>query len=163
MTSRRLPVPALLLVLLLGLLLVPTLASCGQPGGNGGNTTPTAAPTDDASPTDAAPTQANPTVESGDDLEWPSDAMGNLPVLDATRTDIVIAGGLSSVLFTDLDAEVGSQYIEALKELGYGDGMEYKDDVVLSFTGTDADGASVVFAYDFSTREGTLTYSGSGG
>ncbi|MBU7006511.1 hypothetical protein [Phosphitispora fastidiosa] len=97
--------------------------------------------------------------EAGQDMDWPQDAMGDLPEPKAAVTGVIKAGAEScTVTFTEMVSDDAKEYIAALTELGYKDGMNIADQESLMLAGTKDDGSSVSFIYNITAKEGTVTY-----
>lgn len=104
------------------------------------------------------------TYETGQDLKWPKESMGDIPEPKAEISAILNAdadkGG--TVAFTDMSIEDAKKYVEKLKELGYKDGMSFADKDMFSHSGKNSSGASVMFTYSISPKEGSIMYSAGG-
>lgn len=99
-------------------------------------------------------------IQSGDDLKWPKDAMGDLPEPKAKVTFIMAADGGKggSVNISDFDEDDAKKYIEKLKEMGFKEVLNLHDSESIVFGGTKEDGAQVNFGYSPDSKEGTITY-----
>jgi len=98
--------------------------------------------------------------EAGKDLKWPKDAMGDLPEPKAKISAVLNAdkskGG--TVGYSDMTIEDAKAYVEKLKELGYKDGISISDNDIISYSGKNGNGDSVMFTYNTSPKEGSITY-----
>jgi hypothetical protein len=99
-------------------------------------------------------------VQAGEDLKWPEDAMGELPAPKAKITFIMVddASKGGTVAFTELELDDARKYIDKLKEMGYKDGMNVEDSDGVFFGGTTDKGSQVNFTYNLSNKEGSMTY-----
>lgn len=97
--------------------------------------------------------------EGGTDLKWPQSSMGDLPEPKAKISGVVTGKEGSSIVFSEMSLGDAQAYIEKLKELGYKDGLNMTDSDSLSYTGKNSSGATVMFAYNASPKEGTIGYS----
>lgn len=98
--------------------------------------------------------------ETGTDLKWPKDAMGDLPELNAKIDSILNDqnGKGGTVVYSGISLEDAKAYVEKLKELGYKDGLSISDADLLSYSGQSNSGASVAFMYSISPKEGSIMY-----
>lgn len=99
-------------------------------------------------------------MQSGEDLDWPKDAMGELPEPKAKVTFIMVnekdKGG--SVTFSDFDEDKAKQYIESLKDMGFEEVMKMEDTESILFVGTSDKGEQINFSYDIEAEEGVIIY-----
>lgn len=104
------------------------------------------------------------TMEAGENLPWPEEAMGELPKPKAKVT-FVMAGDASkggTVAVSELELNDAKQYAEKLKEMGFKNGMNLEDSDGIIFSGTTDKGEQVNFVYNLSAKEGTVAYSPAG-
>lgn len=103
------------------------------------------------------------TFESGGDLKWPADAMGDLPIPKANVTGIIKDNSNKgcTVSLTDFSIEDANAYLEKLKSLGYEDGFTMEDKEMMMYSGSKDDGSAITFAYNNVPKEGTIFYQGS--
>lgn len=103
--------------------------------------------------------------ETGNDLKWPKESMGDLPEpkgkISAVLSDGTTKGG--TVAYTGMSLEEAKAYAEKLKEMGYKDGLSISDMDMVSYSGKNSSGASVMFTYNISPKEGAIMYSPDGG
>lgn len=99
-------------------------------------------------------------IQSGEDLKWPADAMGKLPEPKGKITVVMIddatKGG--TVVLSEMEPDEGKQYAEKLKEMGFKDGMSIEDADGIFFGGTNEAGEQVNFSYNIDAKEGTIIY-----
>ncbi|MBP1760298.1 MAG: hypothetical protein H6Q63_1215 [Firmicutes bacterium] len=57
-----------------------------------------------------------------------------------------------------MSVEDAKAYVEKIKELGYKDGLSLSDTDMISYSGKNSSGASVMFTYSVSPMEGTIIY-----
>ena len=102
--------------------------------------------------------------ETGKDLKWPKGAMGELPEPKAKISAVVNAeaGKGGSVAFGEMGLEDAKAYVEKLKELGYMGGLSISDEDLISHSGKNGSGASVIFNYSISPKEGSILYKTAG-
>lgn len=93
-------------------------------------------------------------------IGWPADRMGNLPKLTAKVANIIgeDEAKCCSVIFEQCSQTDAQAYLEALKKLGYQNGMEFSDNEGILLTGTDGGGNSVFFSYNTADGGGTVIY-----
>ena len=98
--------------------------------------------------------------ETGNDLKWPKDAMGDLPEPKAKISAVLNAdaekGG--SLAYEEMSLEDAKVYVEELKALGYKDGLNMSDEDLITYSGKNSDGYSVMFTYTLSTKGGSIMY-----
>lgn len=99
-------------------------------------------------------------IQSGDDLSWPGDAMGGLPEPKAKVNFIMTAkeGKGGSVTISDFDEKEAKKYVEKLKEMGFKEVMNIQDSESIVFGGTSENGTQVNFTYRPDSKEATITY-----
>jgi hypothetical protein len=99
-------------------------------------------------------------MQSGEDLDWPKAAMGDLPEPNAKVTFMMLneenKGG--SVTFTDFDEDKAKKYVEDLKDLGFEEVMNMADTESIIFMGTSDKGEQINFSYDLESKEGVIIY-----
>ncbi len=102
--------------------------------------------------------------ETGKDLKWPKEAMGDLPEPKAKIISVVNgdAGKGGTVAYTGMSLEDAKAYAETLKGLGYKGGMSISDGDIISHSGKNENGASVMFIYNTSPKEGSIMYTPAG-
>ena len=102
-------------------------------------------------------------IQSGEDLKWPKDAMGELPEPKAKITFVMMddatKGG--TVALSAMEAADAKAYAEKLKEMGFKDGISIQDEDGVFFGGTRDKGDQVNFSYNIDAKECTIIY-GSG-
>ncbi len=100
--------------------------------------------------------------QTGDDLKWPAEAMGNLPEPKAkinavTNDDKSVEGG--SVVYSEMSQEEAKAYVEKLIGLGY---TEEKNNISgnenIGYSGKNSSGDAVVFTYSTSSKDGSIYY-----
>lgn len=99
-------------------------------------------------------------IQSGDNLKWPKDAMGDLPEPKAKVTFIMAgeAGKGGSVTISEFDEDDAKKYVEKLKDMGFKEVLNIQDSESIVFGGTSDNGAQVNFAYSPDSKEATITY-----
>ncbi len=97
--------------------------------------------------------------EAGENLDWPQDAMGDLPEPNATVTGVIKGGEEScTVAFSGMAVDDAKDYMAALTEMGFKNGMNLADQESLMLTGARDDGSNVSFIYNITAKEGTIAY-----
>ena len=99
-------------------------------------------------------------IQSGEDLDWPKDAMGELPEPKAKVTFIMVneANKGGSVTIADFDEDKAKQYVEKLKDMGFKEVMKMEDSESIAFVGTSDKGEQVNFSYSIESKEGVIIY-----
>lgn len=100
-------------------------------------------------------------IAVGDDLAWPQDVMGDLPVPKAKISTVVKSQDGKGSMVTLTGFENVKEYKEKLKELGYEDIMNAEDEDSLYYSGRKAAGDKNAIAgitYNFQEKEGLITY-----
>jgi hypothetical protein len=99
-------------------------------------------------------------MQTGEDLDWPKEAMGELPEPKAKVTFMMLndenKGG--SVTLTDFDEDKAKKYVEDLKDLGFTEVMNMADAESIVFVGTSDKGEQINFSYDIESKEGVIIY-----
>lgn len=100
------------------------------------------------------------TFSAGEDIDWPGDAMGNLPKPDAAIIGVVDNGDQGcSVAFGEMSRADAEQYIESIKTLGYTESsMNMADDESIFYMGSTQDGTMATLTYTIETEEGMIVY-----
>ena len=103
-------------------------------------------------------------VTTGSDLAWPADKMGGLPSPGGKLTGLYSdsASGSTIAAFSDLSEDEANAYVASLKAKGYASAMEMRDEDTLLYSGTAADGSTVLFTFTFSSGEASLTFAPAG-
>jgi len=100
------------------------------------------------------------TYESGNNLKWPADKMGDLPQpkgkITAVLSDDKSKG--CTVGYSGCELKDAQDYVNALKKLGYGNGTELTDKDGMMFGGQKSDGSTVNFTYNAGPKEGAISY-----
>lgn len=98
--------------------------------------------------------------ETGKDLKWPKESMGDIPEPKAKISAVLNANSSKggSVVCSGMSLEDAKDYTEKLKSLGYKDGASVSETDVLSYSGKNSSEASVSFMYNISSKEGTIVY-----
>ncbi|WP_418790825.1 hypothetical protein [Phosphitispora sp. TUW77] len=98
-------------------------------------------------------------LQTGQQLDWPEDDMGDLPEPKATITGVItVAQGACTVSFSKMTVNDAKEYMAELTKMGFKNGMNIADQESLALTGARDDGSSVTFAYNIPEQEGTITY-----
>lgn len=99
-------------------------------------------------------------IVAGDSVDWPDDNMGDLSEPDATITAIVKddTTGNCTVAFSEMSKDDATKYLTKLKDLGYQSIMEVNDTDGIMFSGQNAKGILVTFTYNYTAKEGTVSY-----
>ncbi len=99
-------------------------------------------------------------MEVGEDLEWPKDAMGNLPVPKAKITFIMKddSTGTCGVTLSEFALQDAKKYLEEITALGFKDGMNIKDETSFMYTGKRDDGSGILFSYTVEAKEGVISF-----
>ncbi|SCY76731.1 hypothetical protein [Alkaliphilus peptidifermentans] len=99
-------------------------------------------------------------MEVGDELEWPVEAMGDLPVPKA-RFDFIMKNDENkscTVTFKDLDEDDGRAYFDILVEMGFKGGTYLNTDDILMFSGSRENGTGVNYNYNPISKEGFIIF-----
>lgn len=101
------------------------------------------------------------TYEAGENLDWPKDAMGELPEPKAKVTFVMKddANMGCTVTVEEFSVKDAEKYLEMLKEKGFKEGMNISDEDGIMFTGKKDDGSVVNFIYNPDSKDGTIAYS----
>lgn len=99
-------------------------------------------------------------IQAGDDLKWPKDAMGELPEPKGKITFVMVDEGKKggTIALSDMEKEEAQKYIEKLKEMGFKDGMSMQDEEGYYFGGTKENGETVNFSYNIDAKESSLIF-----
>jgi len=155
-----------MLSLVITVCMVFVLVSCGGNGDKDAETTEgketeesTGAEEEDAKETDDGENGEDVDVDFGKGVEWPEESMGDLPKPDVRVTAIIKdeSSGQCVVTFSEMSEKTAAEYIQQLKDLGFGNGMEMAGEDSVIFSGTKVDG-SVTFAYYTENGGGTISY-----
>jgi|GEM_PF-5010077 len=106
----------------------------------------------------ASITTEDGSITAGDDLGWPGEAMGNLPVPDGIVTFVMNDSTYCSVEVSELPKDEAQGYWDALIALGYTEGLQAVDESSMTFNCVDNAGASASFIYDFEAGTAIITY-----
>lgn len=103
-------------------------------------------------------------INTGQDMKWPSEFMGNLPEPKGKITAILKddKSGTCTVAFSEMTLEDAKTYAAKIKELGYKDGLEVSDADGVIINGRTNEGYGMGFAYNSTAKEGTVWYSKNG-
>lgn len=102
-------------------------------------------------------------IAAGDDIEWPNDLMGDLPVPEAKVTFVMPNDkGGATVNLDEMSREDADAYGEKIRELGYTGGMNLIEEDTLMVGGKNEEGATVNFMYNATAEEAVLNYSSTG-
>lgn len=90
--------------------------------------------------------------------------MGDLPEPKGNISVILNAdtGKGGTVAYNEMSLEDAKAYVEKLKELGYKDGMSISDTDMISYSGKNSRGDSVMFTYSISPKEGSIMFKSAG-
>lgn len=106
-------------------------------------------------------TTSDGTMQTGSDLDWPTDSMGDLPKINATFISVITntEDGGANVMFEKMSAGDSTEYIATLKSLGYtNDTYEATlDDGGATYSASNSSGAGVFFLHN-ADETGSLTY-----
>lgn len=99
------------------------------------------------------------TAQFGDNVPWPSDAMGNIPKPNANLTVVTKDANSKTcgVYFDSMSEGDANTYFDTLKGLGY-KGFEGKDTESITLIGTDSAGNSITFVYNIGDGDGGIIY-----
>ncbi len=106
----------------------------------------------------ASITTQDGSITAGDNMEWPGEAMGNLPVPNGTVTFVMNDSTYCSVEVSDIAEDDAQAYWDALIALGYTDGLQAVDESSMTFNCVDEAGASASFLYDYEANTAIITY-----
>lgn len=100
-------------------------------------------------------------VESGENLPWPKEAMGDLPKPGGKITMVLKDEKTKSCTATisELEPDDASEYINMLKEMCIEEGILSDDLGLTFFSGNTDKGASIHFQYSPDDKEGLIAYS----
>lgn len=100
-------------------------------------------------------------IEFAEDMEWPADFMVGLPQPKGKITGVLKDDGTKActVALNEMGEQDAKDYSASLKTLGYENGMDFSDAESIMFTGTGKDGATIMFAYNTTAKEATISYS----
>lgn len=103
-------------------------------------------------------------VESGENLPWPKEAMGDLPKPEGKITIVMKDEEAKSctVTIAELKSDDASEYINMLKEMCIDEGTLSDDLGLTFFSGNTDKGASVHFQYSPDDKEGLIAYNSEG-
>lgn len=99
-------------------------------------------------------------MKTGENLEWPKEAMGDLPIPKAKVTFVMKDNNNKNctVTLSELQPEDAKAFLEKLIDMGFKDGMNMQADDLLMYTGKRADGCAVNFTYNNGPKEGVLVF-----
>ncbi|NLI93092.1 MAG: hypothetical protein GX434_13160 [Peptococcaceae bacterium] len=102
--------------------------------------------------------------QTGDDLKWSKEAMGNIPEPKAKISGVSNAQGEGgSVTYSEMSLEEAKAYEEKLIDLGYTeDGRSVADNDMMGYSGKNSSGDSVIFTYNIGSKDGSIYYIPSG-
>lgn len=91
--------------------------------------------------------------EAGNDLNWPSEYMGDLPELKGKIDSIAKDEETKSatIMVTDVSKQDAQKYFETVQSLGY-EGMDMSDDDGMMIMASKVNGDGVTFQYTFSDK-----------
>ncbi len=103
--------------------------------------------------------EGDSSLEYGKSMEWPKELMADLPEPKATITAVVKDDSTKActAAFAEFAEDDAEAYVAKLKELGYESGMESADAESMIFNG-ESDNGAVVFVYNVTAKEGTISY-----
>ena len=138
------------------------LSGCNLIGGNKNGESK--ADRNDSKGTETSKATGNETSGTGviieDTKKWPVNDMGNLEkpnaVVDGFLKDSV--SGVCIVTLSELKENDAEQYLASLKTKGYNPEMEVKDNDGIYFLGKNSEGESVIFTYNPTGIEGTVSF-----
>lgn len=98
--------------------------------------------------------------ESGENLKWPKDQMGDLPEPKAKFVAILNDAKTKgcSVGFASCEIDDAKKYIDELKKRGYASSFETVDKESMVYIGTKTDGAVANFTYSVGSKDGLIAY-----
>jgi len=98
------------------------------------------------------------TMQVGEKLAWPKDAMGEVPEPKAQVTFVMNAGDKKgcTVAVSGLSNDDAKSYIAKLKEMGYKEIMTMQDKDAMMFAG-EKDKVNVTFTYNISSKEAQIS------
>lgn len=96
----------------------------------------------------------------GENLKWPKEFMVNMPEPKGNVTAVVKDDKTRqcSVCISEMNKDDASDYAASLKKLGYSGGVEVSDSESIMFSGKASDGSEVVFLYNTTSKEGSVSY-----
>lgn len=103
-------------------------------------------------------------IKAGEGEKWPADKMGDLPSLDANIVMVVEDFdkeqnfNMIMLYFDKLKKEEAKKYVESIKELNYEPLFETYDGDDLTYSGRNAEGAEILFAFT-ADGSGSIFYS----
>ena len=106
-----------------------------------------------------------PDIAIGENMQWPSSQLGNLPQLNGKVTAVYKDNQSNSCIVSLSDCIIfdAAAYIAKLKSLGYVNGMDMSDGNGYLYYGTNSENNTATFTYTISTKEASITYTpGSG-
>lgn len=135
-----------------------TFTACGT--SNKANDSAKKSNTDGSKAPNTTVSKNGETVNIGQSLKWPKDAMGKLPEPKGKITAVLKDKneGQCTVAYAEMSPEDAKNYANKIKELGYTEEVELSDIESIIIGGTAADGSQVYFAYKTNTKDGTISY-----
>lgn len=96
----------------------------------------------------------------GQNMDWPSRTMGNLPQMKGKVTAVINSDQTHecAVTVSGCTKDDATAYVAQLKSLGYGNGMDMADSNGYLFTGTNSSNDNVTFSYVLSSGEATVSF-----
>lgn len=103
---------------------------------------------------------ADGTFQAGDALKWPKEKMGDLPEPKAKITTVMSDDKTKgcTIAYSSMGLDDAKKYIENLLKLGYKDGLSSTDKDAILHSGQKADGSTVFFTYNITSKEGAIVY-----
>ncbi len=100
------------------------------------------------------------TLNTGEDMKWPSNLMGNLPNIKASVTGIISdnANKACTVTYEKMEFNDAKEYLAKLEAMGYKDGLNLNEKDLLMFTGVSDDKSGVTFTYNVEEKNGFVYY-----
>lgn len=97
---------------------------------------------------------------AGENLEWPGEVMGNLPVPKADISCVMKDNNstICTVGLSNFEKAEAEKYFETLKGMGFKGGLTAVDADSLILTGTRDDGTSINFVYNPDPKEATIAF-----
>ncbi|PKM94479.1 MAG: hypothetical protein CVU84_10455 [Firmicutes bacterium HGW-Firmicutes-1] len=97
--------------------------------------------------------------ETGEDLDWPEDVMGDLPEFKGNITTLWKDEKSCSIVFADGDEDDVKDYAEELEDIDFEDGIETDQDDIFMFSGTrESEGDTITITYSGTDDTVTIFY-----
>lgn len=99
------------------------------------------------------------TTQTGQNLKWPKDKMGNLPELKANINTVLEnkEKTIGMIYFDGLKKDDAIKYVNSIKKLNYKSLLETTSSDGFMYSGKDEDGSEVVFSY-LNDGTGSISY-----